>query len=103
MVFFAYSNISSTYRGGYLRYIFQYVSQLPIYKIDFSNPEDVKRHDLMVNLVQHMLDLQKRVPATPLESEQLGREIQSTDRQIDALVYDLYNLAPEEIAIVEGK
>jgi type I restriction-modification system DNA methylase subunit len=100
---FAYSNISSTYRGGYLRYIFQYVSQLPIYKIDFSNPEDVKRHDLMVNLVQHMLDLQKRVPATPLESEQLGREIQSTDRQIDALVYDLYNLAPEEIAIVEGK
>jgi len=26
----------------------------------------------------------------------------STDRQIDALVYELYTLTPEEIAIVEG-
>jgi len=25
------------------------------------------------------------------------------DRQIDSLVYELYNLTPEEIAIVEGQ
>ena len=30
------------------------------------------------------------------------REIESTDRQIDWLVYELYELSPEEINIVEG-
>jgi hypothetical protein len=30
------------------------------------------------------------------------RQIEATDRQIDALVYDLYGLTEEEIAIVEG-
>lgn len=33
---------------------------------------------------------------------QLRREIESTDRQIDALVYQLYGLTDEEIRIVEG-
>lgn len=31
------------------------------------------------------------------------REIESTDRQIDSLVYKLYGLSPDEIKIVEGK
>jgi hypothetical protein len=31
------------------------------------------------------------------------REIESTDRQIDQLVYELYGLSPDEIKIVEGK
>jgi hypothetical protein len=30
------------------------------------------------------------------------REIESTDRQIDRLVYELYGLTEEEIKIVEG-
>jgi hypothetical protein len=30
------------------------------------------------------------------------RQIQATDRQIDALVYELYGLTEEEIAVVEG-
>jgi len=33
----------------------------------------------------------------------LRREIESTDRAIDALVYELYGLTEEEIKIVEGK
>ena len=49
-----------------------------------------------------MLTLHKRVPATPQEHEQLRREIDATDRQIDALVYQLYGLTDDEIKIVEG-
>ena len=30
-------------------------------------------------------------------------EIEATDGMIDRLVYELYGLSPEEIAIVEGK
>jgi len=32
----------------------------------------------------------------------IQRQIESTDREIDRLVYDLYGLTEEEIAIVEG-
>jgi hypothetical protein len=32
----------------------------------------------------------------------LAKQITATDRQIDALVYQLYALTPEEIALVEG-
>ena len=30
------------------------------------------------------------------------RQIEATDRQIDALVYELYGLTEEEIKIIEG-
>jgi hypothetical protein len=33
----------------------------------------------------------------------LQRQIDATDRQIDRLVYELYELMGEEIRIVEGK
>jgi hypothetical protein len=33
----------------------------------------------------------------------LETQISTTDRQIDRLVYDLYDLTAEEIAIVEGR
>jgi len=39
---------------------------------------------------------------TPHEQTTLERQIEATDRQIDALVYELYALTEEEIEIVEG-
>ena len=61
------------------------------------------RHDQMVALVQRMLDLHKRLPnaQNPRDKTLLERQIEATDRQIDALVYELYGLTEEEIAIVE--
>ena len=50
-----------------------------------------------------MLMLNKQQPSTPQEKEMLKREIAATNRQTDALVYDLYGLSVEEIRIVEGK
>jgi hypothetical protein len=40
---------------------------------------------------------------TPQEKEMIRREIESMDRAIDALVYELYGLTEDEIMIVEGK
>jgi len=37
----------------------------------------------------------------PQKREQIQREIDATDRQIDALVYQLYGLTDEEIRIVK--
>ncbi|MDD5025472.1 MAG: hypothetical protein PHN79_10275 [Methanoregula sp.] len=58
----------------------------------------------MVALVTQMLDLNKRLQDARLEQDktQLSRQIAATDASIDKLVYELYGLTEEEIAIVEG-
>jgi hypothetical protein len=56
----------------------------------------------MVSLEERLLELHKRNPRTPQEQEMVKREIESTDRQIDTLVYELYGLSPDEIKIIEG-
>ncbi len=38
----------------------------------------------------------------PQKKTVLKRQIEATDRQIDKLVYELYNLTEEEIKIVES-
>jgi hypothetical protein len=62
------------------------------------------RHDKLASLVQRMLDLhrQKQAAAGDSTRTRLEREIHVTDEQIDRLVYELYSLTEEEIAIVEG-
>ena len=42
------------------------------------------------------------VAAIPADRELYERQIEGTDREIDALVYELYGLTEEETAIVEG-
>jgi hypothetical protein len=44
----------------------------------------------------------RRAEANPQTVAQLDAQISATDRQIDRLVYDLYGLTDEEIALVEG-
>jgi len=59
----------------------------------------------MVELVEAMLTLHKQLAAakTPTEKTFLQRQIEATDQQIDALVYELYGLTEEEIRVVGGK
>ncbi|MCF7837787.1 MAG: N-6 DNA methylase [Candidatus Marinimicrobia bacterium] len=77
---------------------------IPIRPIDFDNPADVALHDKMVQLVERMLELnrKKAEERNPETLRRLESDIAITDRQIDRLVYELYALTPAEIAIVEG-
>ena len=77
--------------------------QLPIREIDFDKTDDKAKHDKMVKLVERMLDLHKKLSATKIPDEKIKiqRRINAADKQIDQLVYQLYNLTPQEIAIVE--
>jgi type I restriction-modification system DNA methylase subunit len=97
--------ISTPLQNGFFRYFSQYIEQLPIRPIDFTNPADLTRHDQMVGLVERMLALHKELAAakTPNDHKLLQRQIELTDRQIDALVYELYELTAEEIAVVESR
>ena len=81
------------------------LEKLPIPKLDLSSPDQKNQHDRMVSLVDQMLTTQKRLHETnsPIEKKQYQQEADILDKQIDALVYELYELTPEEIRIVEGE
>ncbi|MCH8020398.1 hypothetical protein IH785_11100 [candidate division KSB1 bacterium] len=57
----------------------------------------------MVTLVERMLALHKQLAGakTPQAKTVLQRQIEATDRQIDRLVFELYDLTEGEIKIVE--
>ena len=80
---------------------------------------DKARHDNVVSLVERMLELTPLLsplspqggasrgggsvgPRTPGDKERVKREIESTDKQIDRLVYELYGLTEDDVKIVEG-
>jgi hypothetical protein len=90
---------------GSLRYPISFLARLPVRIINFSNPRDVNHHNQMVSLVEHMLSLHQQLAnaKTPTEKTLLQRQIEATDAQIDALVYELYGLTEEEIRLVEGR
>ncbi|MBI4670876.1 MAG: Eco57I restriction-modification methylase domain-containing protein [Chloroflexi bacterium] len=96
--------ISSPFRGGYWSYGKRFIEQLPIRAIDFTNPADAARHDRMVALVERMLSLHQQRAAAQTETDQqlFQRQIDATDKQIDALVYELYGLTDDEIRIIEN-
>ena len=58
----------------------------------------------MVALVTKMLELHKYLPQAKTDQEKrlVQQDIEATDVRIDALVYELYGLTAEEIAVVEG-
>jgi len=81
------------------------LSKLPIRKINFKDSKDKSLHDQLVNLVEQMLELKQRLDESkvPQTNEMFRRQIESTDRKIDQLVYRLYDLTEEEIKIVESE
>ncbi|MCX6029136.1 MAG: Eco57I restriction-modification methylase domain-containing protein [Chloroflexi bacterium] len=100
---FHFKRVSTTFHGGYFAANKQYIAQLPIRPITFTDPADRVRHDRMVALVESMLALHRQLAAAKTSHEQtaLQRQIDATDRQIDRLVYELYDLTEEEARIVE--
>ncbi|MEN8221323.1 MAG: N-6 DNA methylase, partial [Pseudomonadota bacterium] len=95
---FVLHSIASTKRGGYFEYKPMYVQKLPI------RPTDKSNHDKIVQLVEIMLTLNQKLAAAkePQMKNILKRQIEATDKQIDQLVYQLYDLTAEEIEIVEN-
>jgi hypothetical protein len=59
----------------------------------------------MVSLVEQMLKLNQQLAQsqTPQDKTMLKRQLETTDKQIDKLVYELYGLTAEEIKMVEGQ
>lgn len=102
LVDFYFKKISTPLRGGFYRTFPQFLGQLPICLVDFGNPAEKKLHDDLIALVDVMLALHLRVQkAVGAEREQLQRQIEKTDREINGLVYRLYGIDDAERAILE--
>ena len=79
--------------------------QIPIYKIDFSNPKEKSKHDELASLADKMLKLNKELQKTHENSDKwysLKKEIERTDKKIDERVYNLYGVMEKEINIING-
>jgi len=83
-----YANISNRIRGGYLRAFSDYMKQIPI-----PDPKkDPKRVQKIESLVEEILSQKQSNPAA---------NVRELEKQIDDHVYQLYDLTPGEIAIIE--
>lgn len=87
LIEFIYKGISSSYRGGYLRFIHQYLEQIPIVR---PNENDSKQIESLVDQI------------LTAKSEDPDADTCTLEAEIDRLVYELYGLSEEEIGIVEG-
>lgn len=86
VIYWLYTKISSQIRGGFVRFIAQYVSQIPILEPKATNNFE--------KLVKRIISTKAKDPKA---------DVSKFEKQIDQLVYQLYKLTDEEIAIVEGK
>jgi hypothetical protein len=91
-------------QGGYLRIGPPQLKTIPIRTCDLSKKADKSSHDRLVALVDQMLSLHKSLAAaqSPSNKESLQGQIDSTNSQIDRLVYDLYGLSEREVKLVDG-
>ena len=104
LVTFFYKHISPAYRGGYLRFIYQYLIQIPIRVVASSDRDGNLIKENIESRVNQMLQLNKRLmqAQTAYERNVIQRQIDMVDHGIDQLVYQLYRLTPEDISLVES-
>jgi hypothetical protein len=85
-------------RGTFPKIKGSYLKLLPILKATSAGQKKV------VDAVQSLISLHRAQAAaqTPHEKDALAKQITATDRQIDALIYQLYALSSAEIEIIEA-
>jgi type I restriction-modification system DNA methylase subunit len=94
--------ISSPFRGGYWSYGKRFIEQLPIITINFDNSLEKSIHDEIVALVGEITQSHKHLNiASEGQKKLLNQKTQNIKKQIDELVYKLYNLEKTEINIIE--
>ncbi len=85
-VFWFYTKTSTQIRGGFVRFIAQYVSQIPIPSIKPAQKASI------TNIVNQILAAKRADP---------DADVSELENEIDQIVYSLYDLSDEEIAVVE--
>jgi type I restriction-modification system DNA methylase subunit/predicted type IV restriction endonuclease len=95
------SNIAQ--RDDFPKIVLKETRNLPI-SVSANSPLWRNQHDRMQIMVGQILNLSSQLQRARTDQERtvLERQIEATDGQIDKLVYELYGLTEEEIAIIES-
>jgi hypothetical protein len=105
LISYLYVNTSSTAtKDDFRQTTLAELRRLPIKTMDLSNAADKTRHDKLVSLVEQMLSAKRQFAGEHSEKDRnfYENKCAALDRQIDALVYELYGVTDDEIRIVEG-
>lgn len=83
---------ASKFRGDYYSHGKQFVAQLPIYRINFDDSNEVKIHDEIVDTVKNLMKLKNKrdEQQTKPQKETYERLIQIEDNKLDGLISKLY-------------
>ena len=100
---FYHKQISVPKAGGFFEYKTQFINQYPIRKIDNKKSTEREQHALIVKYVKDILKLNTELTLNTLSSkiDSIKNKIEYCEGKINRLVYQLYNLSEEEIAIIE--
>lgn len=100
---FILTQICDKVQGGFYRLKIIYIEQIPI-KIAKTKAEK-GLHDNLVLLVNQLLEGKKQLSEAKTDRDRnfLDNKCNSLDRQIDKIVYQLYELTESEINIIENK
>jgi len=92
---------NSRFGHGYYSFNRQFIQPL---RIPSPKLAGKRRYDEIIALGASMLSLcaAEQTAKLPQAAEQMRRQIQATDRRIDQLVYELYELSAEQILIIEA-
>jgi hypothetical protein len=95
---------ASQFRGGYYSHSKQYLADLPIADIDFTNEEMKKVHDRMVENVKHVISLNNNLQqaTTPQDAERYRRQVKVLIDRVIADVTDIYHFTAEDLDIADS-
>lgn len=101
---FVLHSLSSTKQGGYFEYKPMYISQIPIKSIRAGDTTAEANSSMIPDLVGAILKLHNQLATSATEQHRVNiqRQIDSTEAEIDRLVFSLYQLTQEEIDIIQG-
>lgn len=90
---------ASTFRGDYYSHGKQFISTLPIYKIDFENPTEVAKHQQIVEMVQNIMQLKEQLASAPNAARRavLEHSIKAINTDLNSVIDELYQVESQEI------
>ncbi|MBN2285452.1 MAG: N-6 DNA methylase [Tissierellales bacterium] len=93
---------ASEFRGSYYSHGKQFMLNLPIRKIDFSNQDDAKRYNEVVKIVRNLIKTtaQFKSEKNSTRKKVLDRKLGTLYGQLIGLINDLYQISDEEFATV---
>ncbi len=94
---------ATSMRGGWYSFESRFICDLPIAVPTDAQDGGTSAREAIADGVRRLLALSEQLRAirTGQEAAQLQREFDAVDARIDRLVYDLYGLTDDEIALVE--